>query len=292
MTSMQIISLALSTSIVLLVFGLGLNARPRDLTWLFRRPGLLVRSILSMNVFMVLVAVAIAFIFHVAPEVKIAIVALALSPVPPILPNKQHKAGGDNSYAIGLMTAAALLAIFLVPGWLVLLGSYFGFETHLAVNKILPIVLGKVVAPLLVGTLIAKFAPSFATRIAKPVSIVATVLLVLAVLPVLFVSWHAMWAMIGNGVLIAMAVFALVGIAMGHVLGGSDTPHTRSVLALATSTRHPGIALAIATLNFPERGKAILIVILFHLIVSTIVALPYVKWSSARAAKLAPPPGA
>ena len=286
MTIMQVIFLAISASICLMVFGLGLNSRPMDLIWLFRRPGLLVRSILSMNVLMVIIAVAIALTFHVSPAVKIAIIALALSPVPPMLPKKQYAVGGKDTYVIGLLAAVSFLSILLVPGWLKVLGSYFGYAPNLALGKVTTIVLTKILAPLVVGMLVKKFAPKFAGRIVKPVSIVATVLLVVSVLPVLFFARHAMWAMVGNGVLIAMVVFALAGILLGHLLGGPDMDN-RSVLALASSTRHPGIAFAIASLNFPEHRQAVLVVIVFHLIVGGIVAIPYVKWRKRHHAAMA-----
>ena len=286
MTIAELIPLAISTSIILTVFALGLDAKPKDATWLFRHPGLLFRSILSMNVIMVLFAIAVAAFFNLDPAIKIAIVCLALSPVPPSLPKKEHKVGGVGSYAIGLLVAAALCSIVLVPGWLELLGSYFGFEAHLGLRKIVPIIVTKILAPLLAGMLVGQVARQLADRLVKPITIVATVLLLAAVLPVLFVSWHAMWAMVGNGVLITLALFSIVGILVGHLLGGPD-PDNRSVLALATSIRHPGIALAIASLNFPEEKKAVLIVFLFHLILGSIVAIPYIKWRKSQHTRLA-----
>jgi bile acid:Na+ symporter, BASS family len=73
-----------------------------------------------------------------------------------------------------------------------------------------------------------------------------------------------------------MVVFALVGLAAGHVLGGPDTP-PRSVLALSTATRHPGIAIAIAAVNFPDQRLAPAAMLLY-LLVSALVAKPYLVW--------------
>jgi bile acid:Na+ symporter, BASS family len=227
-------------------------------------------------VVMVLLAIAAAKIFHLDPVIKIAIIALAISPVPPLLPKKSSKVGATDSYVVGLTASTALFSIVLIPAWLALLGNIFHFEADLALDKVVPIVLEKVLLPLLAGILIHHFAPRFAARAAKPVALFATVLLIVGVLPVLFVASRPMWAMIGNGVLTVMVCFAVVGIAVGHFLGGPD-PNDRSVLALATSTRHPGITLAIASLNFPDYKKAVLIVVLIHLIVSGIVAIPYMK---------------
>ena len=81
----------------------GMSATLRDVTYLVRERGLLFRSFLSMFVVM---PVAVAFVAHVSnlPEaVKIALVALAIAPVPPILPRRELKAGGHAAYAVGLL---------------------------------------------------------------------------------------------------------------------------------------------------------------------------------------------
>src|SRR5690606_41821850 len=62
--------------------------------------------------------------------------------------------------------------------------------------------------------------------------------------PVLIRVWPLLIEMIGNGTLAVLALFTLVGVAVGHLLGGPD-PNNRTVLALASGTRHPGVALAV-----------------------------------------------
>jgi len=281
----QLIMLAIKASIMLLVFGLGLHASPRDATFLFRNPGLLARSLLSMNVIMPLFAIAIAKMFDLHSAVEIAMVSLALAPVPPILPGKQEKAGGRAAYAIGLLVAAALFAIVLVPAGAELMGKIFAKDLHMTARTVALIVLLTVLAPLTAGLIVNRFAPAFAARIARPVSLFATVLLVAATLPVVVAAWPAVMSMIGNGTLLALAVFAAVGLAVGHWLGGSNPDH-RTVLALATSARHPAVALAIAGANFQQQ-RAVLAVIFLYLVVGTVVSLPYVVWRKRRHAATA-----
>src|SRR5262245_990881 len=93
-----LILLALKASVFLNVFALGLDARPQDMVYLFRNPGRLARSLLSMFVVMPLFAVMLASAFDLHPAVKIALVALAVAPIPPLLPKKLMKAGGRSSY--------------------------------------------------------------------------------------------------------------------------------------------------------------------------------------------------
>ena len=71
-----------------------------------------------------------------------------------------------------------------------------------------------------------------------------------------------------------MLVFAGVGLAAGHLLGGPD-PENRTVLALSTATRHPGVAIALAAANFPDQklGPAAVFLYLLVSAVATIAAL-------------------
>src|SRR5262245_38334249 len=125
-----LVGLTVRISIVLIVFSLGLRATHEDALYLFRRPRHAVRSLLSMNVVMPLVAVAIAVAFDLGLAVEATLIALAVSPVPPILPKKELKAGGRASYAVGLLVAEALLAIVFVPLAVESLGWVFARGPH------------------------------------------------------------------------------------------------------------------------------------------------------------------
>ncbi len=282
----RLIPFVMLASVILTVLALGLHSKLLDAIALVRRPGLMLRSIVSMYFVMVVVVGAAASLFPLAPTVKLAIVALAVSPVPPTLPGKQQKAGGSSDYAVGLMVVAVLLAIVLVPVWIELIGRYFHADVHMSPGRIAPTVFLSAIAPLFVGMMVRRIAPDFAARIEKPISLVAAGLLAAAALPIMFTMSGAIWTTIGHGVLVVLALFTLVGLATGHLLGG-PYPDDRTVLALATSTRHPGIALAIIALNFPEQKKAVMAVVLLHLIVGGVIAIPYKVWRSRSRAKAA-----
>jgi BASS family bile acid:Na+ symporter len=271
-----LIPLALKTSILMTVFGLALNATIDDALYLFRRPSELVRSLLSMNVIMPLFAAALAAAFNLHLAVEIALITLAVSPVPPILPKKELKAGGHASYAIGLLVAAAVLAIVFVPLAVDLLGRVFSRPAQISVATIAQLVLLTVLLPLAAGIAVRHFAPATADRIARPISLVAAVLLIASALPIVFTAWPAITSLIGNGTIIAIAAFVIFGLTVGHLLGGPEE-EDRTVLALSTASRHPGIALAIASASFPGQ-KLVLGAVLLYLIVNAVVSLPYLNW--------------
>lgn len=49
------------------------------------------------------------------------------------------------------------------------------------------------------------------------------------------------------------------------------------MLALATATRHPGIAIAIAHINFPNE-QAVPAAVVIYLVVSAVLSVPYLAW--------------
>jgi BASS family bile acid:Na+ symporter len=285
MTIHQLITLAITASLVALVFALGLKAATGDLLYLVRRPGKLVRSIAAMNIVMFVFALAVALLFPLAIEVKIALIALSVSPVPPILPGKQAKAGGTQSYALSLLVVASLAAIVLVPISIELVGRIFHAEFHMPAARVAPPVLITVIAPLVLGVLFRRLFPATAERIAHPISLLAVVLLVAAAIPVIITSGMTFWSLVGNGVVVFLILFTVVGLIVGHLLGGPESDD-RTVLALASGTRHPGVAMAIAGLNFPD-NQAVLAVMLWHLVIGAIVSIPYVRWRKAQHAKAA-----
>jgi BASS family bile acid:Na+ symporter len=271
----QLVILALQASVLATVFGFGLNTKPADLQYLFRHPGLLVRSLVSVFVVMPVVAVLLVRLFNFQQTIAIALVALAISPVPPLLPQREMKAGADRAYGLGLMALLSLVAIVAAPLALKILELITEQPLAMAPASIARIVLVMTVVPLGAGMAVRAMRPALAHWMERPVAMVAKVLLPPALLALLMLTASAIWALVLGGGLIAMVVFLIVGLAVGHVMGGPD-PHQSIVLALSTATRHPAIALSIATANFPEQrfGAAI---VLFT-ILALLVAIPYLAW--------------
>jgi BASS family bile acid:Na+ symporter len=277
MSSSAIILLAVKASLALTVLGIGLRSTPRDATYLLRHRALLARSFLAMNVLMPLLALWLALVFALHPAVRLALVALALSPVPPFLPNKAVRFGGDGSYVVGLFVAASLAAVVVVPISVSLLGALFGMPFQMRPAVIAKLVGASVLLPIAIGMGIGRLAPAVADRAAGPVTRVATIVLVAALIPLLIASWPAMRSLLGNGTLVAIVVMTLAGLGVGHLLGGPRREH-RTVLALATASRHPAVAIVIVTANFPGE-KLVAAAVVLAVIVGAIASTPYTVWS-------------
>jgi BASS family bile acid:Na+ symporter len=279
MDAKQLLTLTFQVAIVATVFGYGLKSTRDDLLYLMRRPGLLLRSLLAVLVVMPILAVMLVKAFDFRQTVEVVLVALAISPVPPLLPQKESKAGGRRSYGLGLMLFLGLVAIAVIPLVVELLQHVFSRSFTADTGAIARIVLIAVLLPLVAGMAVRKWLPRFAERLEKPMHIAANGLLILGVLVLLAVSWQAVWAAAGDGTLLALIAFVAAGLLVGHWMGAPEPQHS-VVLALSTACRHPAIALAIAAANFPDQrfGGTILL----YLLVSAAVGFPYVAWQRRR----------
>lgn len=285
MSAELLVRLAIVLSIVLIVFGFALKSSVQDATFLFRNPSLLVRSLLAMNVLLPLFAATVARVFTLRPAIAIALVALAVSPVPPFLPVKQLKLGAHPAYVFGLLGASALLSIVLAPLTVALLGVLFSRQLGIEPFSIAKMVGLTVLVPFALGLIVRRQAPAFAERASSPAGKAGMLLLLVAAVPLVIKLGSAMISLIGDGTLAAFVAFTVTGLAVGHLLGGPD-PNDRAVLALATATRHPGVALVIATQTFPDQ-KLVAPALILYLIVGTLVSAPYVQWRKRRSEKLA-----
>ena len=272
----DIILLVLKASIMLSVFAIGLKATFADTTFLFRCPGHLFRALLSMNVLMPLIALALAATLDLHPAVKIALVAISVSPIPPILPKKTLKAGVKEDYTIGLLAAIALLSVIFIPIAMEIVERIVTVPLAMNPTSIAVLVMTTVLLPIVLGVTVRTIAPEFADRIAKPIGQISSLLLLLGAIPVLISMARPIISLIGDGTVLSFTAFAIPGLIIGHMLGGPEHDN-KPALAFATASRHPGIAIAIAHANFPNQKLAVPAVFLY-VILSVVLSALYLKW--------------
>ena len=199
MDAKQLLTLAFQVAIIGTVFGFGLKSTRDDLLYVVRRPSLLIRSLLAVLVVMPILAVVFIKVFDLRQTVQIVLVALAISPVPPLLPQRESKAGGRRSYGLGLMLFLGVTAVVAIPLVIEILERVFSRAFTVDSGPIARIILIMVLLPLLAGVAIRMLAPHIAERLEKPVRLVSTGLLVVGVVVLLAFAWRAIWAATGGG---------------------------------------------------------------------------------------------
>jgi bile acid:Na+ symporter, BASS family len=287
MDPQKMLLLALMASLMLTVFGFGLRATFDDLLYLVKRPSLLIRTLFSMYVIMPIAALLLVQALSLDPRVELALICLAISPVPPLLPNKAGKVSEEGGYAIALVATMALLSIIIVPAALQIMARVFNRDVAMSSAAVAATVVKTAIAPLVAGIIVRTMAPGLAKKIGKPLSALGMVVLLIAVAILLVKTWSGIMAFATPPTLLAIAAFVVIGYVAGHIIGGSEPGH-EGVLSLASATRHPGLALAIATANFP--ADRIGGVLLLYLLVGAVVGIPFIKWEKSKAAVDVPEP--
>jgi bile acid:Na+ symporter, BASS family len=272
--------LALKVSILVQVFAIGLGATWNDAVYLFRRPRLLADSIVARNLAVPIISALLikTIPFHVA--IAIALGVLAVTPVPPLLARSQISTPAHSGYVLGLLVSQALLAIVLVPVTIEWMDWMLGARAHFDAVPVAVLIGKTILVPLGAGMLAAKFLPKF-QRFAPQILLAGTVLLIAGSIPLLLLGWKAFGELIGNGSMLAIAIFVIAGTAAGHFLGGPEPAH-RMALAVATPARHPGLAVAIAQANYPEQARLVAGAVVIYLVLRTLLAFLYLRWQRPR----------
>ena len=270
----QLIPTLLTVSLALMVLGPALASSRGEFAYVLTRPGLLARSLIAIDVIPVIGAVLVVALFPgISLPAKAAIVLMSISPVPPLVPGKALKSGGKLEYVYGLHVAAALTAIVSVPLLGTLAAAWYGADARFPIGVVASNILFGVVLPVAVGLLLGRWlAPHLARKIAPMIGILATVLLVIAAIPILIVFWPQMRTLIGDGTVLAIVLVVLIALAGGHLLA-DPVQGDRGTLAFASAMRHPGIVLALVGAN--HANPTISAGVLLFLLVGFVALIPY-----------------
>jgi BASS family bile acid:Na+ symporter len=220
-------------------------------------------------------AIVLVQVFEFQRAAEIALVALAISPLPPLLPSKESRVVGNTSYGVALMASLALLSFVTVPLSVKVLEQVVGRPLNVPTAAIARMVSVAVLLPLLVGMAVRTLRPAVAKRIEPVITLVAKILLILGAVALFAGMWRAILGAIGGGAVAAMLVFVVLALAIGDLLGQPEREHS-IVLALSAASHHPAIALSIASANAPNEHFAG--TILLYLLVNLVVGGLYIAW--------------
>ena len=269
--------IVLVVGIVLIVLAIGLRARLENPLLLLQKPVLGLRAMVAMFVVLPLFAVLMIRLFPLQQGVGATLLGFAVSPMLPPWAKTGEKVGGHGDYVFGLQILATVVSIFVVPVMIWLVAWIFDIKATFDPLVFSLVLLVTVGAPLAIGMAITKFLPNVAQRITGLTERIGMLLFLLGTVALLVASYSVIFDVIGHGTLTAIVFIVGFGLLAGHLLGGPD-PGNRGALATATASRHPGIALVLATGVFPDNEKVILGTVLLYLLFSIVLIVPYQCW--------------
>lgn len=254
-----------------------MRVSPADLTYLLSKPARLARSLLAMYILSPIIAVVICKSFSLHPAVIVALITLSVAPVGAVFSKAMLPlvAPENPAFARGLFFASTILSVILTPIAVEVIQRMFGEgePVHVSPLAVARVVISSVLLPLGIGVAIGRWRPATRQWIPAIQKVSGLVLLICAV-PIIVIAWPVMASVIREGTLSAIILIVLLGLGAGHFLGG---PHAddRTVLAFATVSRHPGVAIAVASLTDQALAP---VGVLLAVLMSEIAVLPYKTW--------------
>ena len=266
---------AFGITIFLAVLVEGMSVSRADVEYLFRKPGRLIRTVLPMKILGPIVAITVCSLFALHPAVIVALVTLSMTPVGALFPQGMLALVRTerSAHAHGLFVATTVLSVVLTPLAVEVVNVFYGERFHLNPLTVANVAVGALLLPLGIGFVIGRIFPA-AELWVPAIQQASGRLFLLCLMGFTILGWSRMAVIIRDGTLPAIVIISMCGLAVGHLLGGPDEDD-RTVLAFATVSRHPGVAIAIAALT---REPLAPIGVLLSVVVNEVAVVPYRSW--------------
>ncbi len=257
-------------SVLVFVIGsmmsLGLSLKMRQIIEPLRNARLVILALVANFILVPIIAYVITLVFPLDEAVRIGLILLATAAGAPFLPKLAAVAKGNVALSVGLMVLLMVVTIIYLPIVLPLLLA--GVEVNpwdiaqsLIVMMLVPLAIGLFIKARYEDTA-ANIQPTFGQ--ASNIALMALMVLGLVL------NFSGMIGLVGSLGILAGIIFVLVSLAVGYLLGGSDSG-TRSVMGLGTGQRNIAAAMVVAGQNF---GPDVVTYVMVIAIISLVILMP------------------
>ena len=257
-------------SVLVFVIGsmmsLGLSLKMRQIIEPLRNVRLVILALVANFILVPIIAYVITLVFPLDEAVRIGLILLATAAGAPFLPKLAAVAKGNVALSVGLMVLLMVVTIIYLPIVLPLLLA--GVEVNpwdiaqsLIVMMLVPLAIGLFIKARYEDTA-ANIQPTFGQ--ASNIALMALMVLGLVL------NFSGMIGLVGSLGILAGIIFVLVSLAVGYLLGGSDSG-TRSVMGLGTGQRNIAAAMVVAGQNF---GPDVVTYVMVIAIISLVILMP------------------
>jgi bile acid:Na+ symporter, BASS family len=260
MDATSVVKILTVTGLIAIMLSMGFKVRFEEVVASLRQPQLIFLGLLANFVLVPAVTIVLLYLFNPNPMVTVGFLILAVCPGSPLAPPIASVAKGNVAFATGLMVILAGLSALLSPFLLALLLAWLLSASELQIDYVVMVktLLVSQLLPLGLGLAIHHWAPRFASRAAKPVGLVANLLLLTVVALSLAREHESLRTVMLSG-WVGMALLLVASLSIGWLCGGSDLT-TQKSLAVTTAIRSAAMTLVIASNNFANTGAVTAVV--------------------------------
>lgn len=176
--------LILATSLIIIMFGMGLSLTLGDFKRVFTFPKAIFIGLLCQIILLPLIGYALAMALELSPTTAIGVMLLAACPGGPTSNMLTYLAKGDLALSVSLTAIASILTIFTIP-----VIVQFAIETFSNTSQVIAVdvitmikqLLVIVIIPICIGMLVKSKFPKFATKMERPIKIASAMIFILVV---------------------------------------------------------------------------------------------------------------
>lgn len=190
-------------------------------------------------------ALGIAELLSLDPDLRSGLVVLATAAGAPFLPKLVEGAGGDVAFAVGLMVVLMVGTVAVLPFLLPLVLADVDVDAWPIARSLIVLML----VPLTIALAVRAHWPEVAAEYRSVMSRASTLALLVLLVVGVGLNVDGVSELVGTRGLLALALLVVGALAVGFVAGGRD-PGARTVVALGTAQRNLSAALVVATQNF------------------------------------------
>ncbi len=268
--------------IVLGALAIGLGTRLGAMGRLIADPGPAVRAMVAMFLVMPMVAIGVGVLFQLAPAGRMALLALALSPLPPLFARRSADLDASQDILVGLQLLAALVSLVAAPLWFLVVGRLVDRTLWFDVERVAFILGMTIAAPLVTGMVVNRAAPVLADAIRIPLERGASVILGGAAVVLVLDLDVKLGTVATPAMFAAVATLFGLGVAAGLVFGAPLRARQRG-LGVAMMTRHPGVAITMATTSAIAARDQLFAAVLLAFVTSSAAGVVYRRLTGGKA---------
>jgi len=182
---MDIGTIILAISLVIIMFGMGLSLVKNDFIRLSQHPKAIIVGLVNQIILLPIIAFVLISIFNVGTDIAIGVMILAACPGGPTSNLITYLAKGDTGLSISLTTANSLITIFTIPFVVdFALTQFLDADEMVQIDKLQTVIqiFVIVVIPVSLGMALKSVNPIFADKMNKPVKIASAVVLFLVII--------------------------------------------------------------------------------------------------------------
>jgi BASS family bile acid:Na+ symporter len=234
----SLVDVLISFTILLVLFTMGLGTTFKEAFSLWTQPKKLIITLLSAIVFVIISGAALLYGFaalgiDIPVEIQIAILLLAGAAGSAMVPPIAAQAGASKTEAISAMITVVIASVIAEP---IVVALFFGnLGVEIGAGDVAQVVIRSILVPLLIGLAIATWWKRAANLITEPLSKLAGSLLKVVIVLIILKDLGTMLSF-GLWNLLVMALFVVVWLAIGYLMGGIGGGELPEKITMSTIT--------------------------------------------------------